>query len=262
MSHIPLLPAVLTILTAAEAFMLALAIIAWRADRPEARLHRGLRAMLGDHPQGAVIAPARGRGIGIDFAAQHIAVTWDDGAWGFLYHLEELDGVEVVVDGEVAAFAYRGQARPLRDSDMVPTRQVGLRLVFDDLDYPDFFLEIWRSHDHHHDDRGRRRVGQPTARDALSTATFWRVRLESVLNHPSHSWWEPTALARHRAPAAIAKPAFTPKAQPRPQAVPAGQAELQALATEARDPPALPVQRWPPGFFDTTPEASRDENVA
>lgn len=262
MSHLPLLPAVLTILTAAEALLLALAVIAWRANRPEARLHRGLRAMLGDHPQGAVIAPARGRGIGFDFAAQQLAVAWDDGAWGFLYHLEEVDGVEVVVDGEVAAFAYRGQARPLRDSDMIPTRQVGLRLVFDDLDYPDFFLELWRSHDLHDEPR-RDRAEQPTAREALSTATFWRVRLESVLNHPAYSWWEPAPFAaRHRLPPAVAKPAFTPKPRSRPQVVADLHAEYHAQAIEARDPPALPVQRWPPGFFDIAPDARRDENVA
>lgn len=251
MSHLPLLPALLTGLTTAEAFLVALAVIAWRANRPEARLYRGLRLMLGDHPQGAVVAPARGRGIGFDFAEQQIAVAWDDGAWGFLYHLQELDGVEVIVDGEVAAFAYRGQSRALRDSELSPSRQVALRLVFDDLDYPDFILELWRPRSR----EDRRRHGHlPTAREALSTATFWRVRLESLLNHPNHSWWEASPLAARLSPA-VAQPA-----QSRQQAH--AVADLQAALQVEREPPAPPIQRWPPGFFDTVPDARRDENVA
>jgi hypothetical protein len=158
--------------------------------------------MLGADTPVGLIAPGRGRGVGFNFNTSQIAVAWDRGEWGFLYGLDELRGAEVIVDGQVVCFAYRGQgSRPL-DQVAGAGRRVALRLLFDDPGYPHFLLDLWRRAD-----EGRRNALSP--HEALAEAARWVVRVEALMNRPRHSWWETPP------PAAPWPPAF---AKPEPQA--------------------------------------------
>ena len=38
------------------------------------------------------MARGRGRGMGLNFSNNQIAVAWDQGAWGLVYRLDELRG--------------------------------------------------------------------------------------------------------------------------------------------------------------------------
>lgn len=138
------------------------------------RIRRTLTQALGASPQPLLVARGRGVGIGFDLAADRLAVTWDKGAWRLDYRLDELVGVELIVDRQVAARAFRGEVRRPLDQLADPLERVRLRFVFDDPAYPEFLVDLWRP-----DDEGRR--GRLTAEQALNEANRWMARLESLL---------------------------------------------------------------------------------
>jgi hypothetical protein len=195
---------VLTLLAAtAVAVALLLGVARWY-DEPTRRVRRGLRAILGADTPAVLIAPARGRGVGFNFNANKVAVAWDRGEWGFLYGLEELRGAEVIADGQVICFAYRGQGRPPLDPELGADRRVALRLIFDDPAYPHFLLDLWRSSD-------ARRRDALSPDEAAAEATRWLVRIDALVNRPRHSWWEAPPPAW---PPPLAKP--EPRSAPAP----------------------------------------------
>jgi hypothetical protein len=103
-------------------------------------------------------------------------VAWDKGAWRLDYRVEELTGVELIVDRQVAARAFRGEAR--RPLDRIPDAidDASLRLIFDDAQYPDFEIRLWP---------GANRAGAPgDARAAISEANRWLARVEAILRLP------------------------------------------------------------------------------
>lgn len=144
------------------------------------RIRRTLTQALGAPPQPLLVARGRGVGVGIDLAADRMAVTWDKGAWRLDYRLDELVGVELILDRQVAARAFRGEARRALDQLADPQERVRLRFVFDDPAYPEFLVDLWRP-----DDEGRR--GRLNAEQALNEANRWMARLESLLRRPRHA---------------------------------------------------------------------------
>lgn len=163
------------------------------------RIRRSLKKMLGCAPHALLIARGRGKGIGFDFGANTIAVTWDGGGWCLLYRLEELLGAELIVDGQVLARAHRGEARRPLDQLTGADELVRLRFVFDDPAYPDFDLDLWRPED---DDR-RRALNAP---EAVQEANRWIARMDSLLRRP---------LPRRATPA-VAQPDREPDPDPDP----------------------------------------------
>jgi nucleotide-binding universal stress UspA family protein len=140
-------------------------------------IRRGLRKVLGRDPDALLAVPARGRGVGFDFAAARMAVTWDSGAWCLVYALDDLLGAELLVDGAVAARVHRGETRRALDVMSEVEAQVSLRLVFDDAAYPDFELDLWLEAD------GHRRSAMSSA-EAAREANRWLSRIEAVLRRP------------------------------------------------------------------------------
>lgn len=148
----------------------------WFADE-DRRIRRALRRVLKSPPEAVVVARGRGRGVGVSFARNLMAVAWDAGAWSLIYRLDELTGAELLIDGEVAARAFRGEARrPLERAPGTATR-VTLRLVFDDPRHPDFELDLWLAGDE------RRRQARTPA-DAVQEANSWLARAEAILRRP------------------------------------------------------------------------------
>src|SRR4051812_41761741 len=84
------------------------AVVAWW-NGEERRIRRGLGKVLEEAPHAMVIAPGRGRGAGFNFATNTMAVTWDSGGWCLIYRIDELTGVELILDGQVAARSWRGE---------------------------------------------------------------------------------------------------------------------------------------------------------
>lgn len=164
----------------------------WFMDE-ERRMRRAFRNVLGAPPEAMVIARGRGRAAGFCFSRGTMAVAWDSGAWCLVYRLDELYGLELIVDSQVAARTQKGQPSKLLDQLGPATDHIGLRLYFEDPHHPDFDLDLWFAGD----ETRRKPV---TATEALKEAKRWMTRIEAVLR---------------RAPARRARP--TPPA-PEPQA--------------------------------------------
>lgn len=187
------------------------AVAIWHMDEGR-RIRRGLKVILGGELHGYLVARGRGRGMGFNFARNQMAVAWDQGGWGLIYRLDELRGAEVLADGMVAGRVFRGEARRALDSLGGAEARVTLRLVFDDLTYPEFLLDLWLA-----TDEGRRHAWTPA--DALEEANRWLARLEALFRRPG---------APAPAPAAPSAPAVaTPQ--------PAPMADAQDEEPEERD---------------------------
>jgi len=178
----------------------------WFLDEAR-RIRRTLTQALGAIPQPLLVARGRGVGIGFDLSRNLVAVTWDRGGWQLTYRLDELTGVELIVDRQVAARAFRGEPRRALDQLVAPEARVRLRFVFDDPGHPDFEMDLWLP-----EDQGRR--GRFDAEEALHEANRWMARMESLLRRPVAK--PPPAVAVQAAPAP--EPRRAPQAPP-PQPV-------------------------------------------
>ncbi len=138
------------------------------------RIRRSLTKILGTNPDPSLIARGRGVGIGFDLTAGLACIAWDQGAWCLTYRLDELVGVELIVDRQVVARTFRGEARRPLDQMAAPQERVCLRFVFDDPAEPDFPIDVWLPDD----DEVR---GRPNADAALREANRWLARVEAIL---------------------------------------------------------------------------------
>ena len=141
------------------------------------RVRRGLKVILHGDTHGLLVARGRGRGVGFNFTSNEVAVTWDCGAWGLIYNLDELEGAEAIVDGQVLGRARRGEARRALDILGGAEQRVALRLIFDDAAHPDFVLDLWLP-----EDEGRKDELPPD--EAIAEANRWLARIEALLKRP------------------------------------------------------------------------------
>jgi hypothetical protein len=163
------------------------AVFVWLLDETR-RVRRSLTHVLGAVPQPMLTARGRGVGIGFDLSANALAVTWDRGGWCLTYQVDELMGVELVIDRQVAARVFRGESRRPLDHMQDPVERVRLRFVFDDPGHPDFAIDLWRE-----GDNGRRE--RLDSDEALAEANRWMARMESLLRRPTPARFKPTVNA-------------------------------------------------------------------
>ncbi|MDP3852268.1 hypothetical protein [Phenylobacterium sp.] len=202
----------------------------WYMDEAR-RVRRALRNVLKAPPEAVVVARGRGKGAGFSFSSGLAAVAWDSGAWCLVYRIYELVGLEIIVDGEVVARAFRGEPRKALDHLPSEAARVTLRLVFDDPNHPDFALDLWLA-----GDELRRKPS--TAAEAIQEANRWLARAEAILRRPNAP----------RAPEPVV--AAQPQPQPQPQpAAPPWEPEPHAFDD---DEPALDADDEEP--FDDDPE--------
>lgn len=152
-------------------------VCVWRLDETR-RIRRTLTQALGAAPQPMLIARGHGVGIGFDLARNLVVVTWDRGGWRLTYRLDELMGVELIVDRQVAARAFRGEPRRALDQLTDAEERVRLRFVFDDPAHPDFEIDLWEPGD-------ELRRGRLDAHEALQEANRWMARTDSILRRPA-----------------------------------------------------------------------------
>jgi hypothetical protein len=165
------------------------------------RVRRGLKAMLRGDTHGLLVARGRGRGVGFNFTSNQVAVAWDAGAWGLVYRLDELEGAEAIVDGQVLGRARRGEARRALDILGGAEQRVALRLIFDDAAHPDFVLDLWLP-----EDEGRKDELPPD--EAIAEANRWLARIEALLKRPGQGARPAPVVAPPPAPTT---PAHEPK---------------------------------------------------
>jgi hypothetical protein len=152
-------------------------VVIWRMDEGR-RTRRGLRVMLKGDTHGLLVARGRGRGIGFNFTHNIVACSWDQGAWGLVYQLDELIGAEAIADGQVVARVHRGEVRRALDSLGGAEERVALRLALNDLTYPEFVLDLWLPQD-----EGRRDGLSPE--EALEECNRWLGRIEALFRRPT-----------------------------------------------------------------------------
>lgn len=166
----------LLLVVAGVALTLVAGVARWNGNESR-RIRRGLKAVLQGDTHGFLPALGRGQGLGFNFTTNEVAVVWDTGAWGLLYTLDDLLGAEVIVDGMVIGRVHRGEQRMALNAFDASDR-VTLRLVFDDVSYPDFELDLWLP-----EDEGRRDELPPA--QAIAEANRWMARIDTLLRRPT-----------------------------------------------------------------------------
>lgn len=137
------LGACLLLVAAAAVLLTGLRLAANAYNEPGRQIFRGLRKVLQGEIHAFVIDYGGGRGVGFNFNTMMMATTWDAGAWCLPYRVEELLGVELVVDDRVEGWAFAKGQLWAADADAAADKQVTLRHLFDDPHHPHFALELW-----------------------------------------------------------------------------------------------------------------------
>jgi hypothetical protein len=166
------------------------------------RLRRTLRRVLRSVPEAEAVDPGAGRAAGLNLQAGGLAVLWDRGASGLVYGLEELDGAELIVDGQVVARVLRDEPRKPLDAVDRNAEAVSLRLLFFDPQFPEFELELWGS-------QSAARTGEKPA-DAVRRGRKWLAHVEAVLRRSGR----PATPARSAEPPQAPPPTVAPEAPP------------------------------------------------
>ncbi|HEY0052566.1 MAG TPA: hypothetical protein VGB49_04060 [Caulobacteraceae bacterium] len=159
---------------AAAALTFAALASAWWFEAAR-RLRRAMRKVLGADPETEAVNPHQGVAAGIDFETASLAVLWDKGRSGLVYAFDEIEGAELIVDGQVAARTRRDEARRGLDTTAPEAEQVTLRLVFADARFPEFEVELWGP-------------GPPgdlhSAAEAMRLGRRWLSHVEAILKRP------------------------------------------------------------------------------
>jgi hypothetical protein len=147
-------------------------LVAWRLD-PRRRLRRAMRRVLEREPDSEAISPAQGRAVGLDLENAVLAILWDVGASGLIFGFDEIEGAELIVDGEVRASVQRGE--PLRALDRLDplVDKVCLRLMFDTPRWPEFELDL--------------NEAPGAGEEALREGRRWLTQLGAVLRRTERS---------------------------------------------------------------------------
>ena len=179
----------------------AFALAWWR--EPSRRAARTAATRLGGQADVVFTAPLRGQGVGLRVKPPGVAVVRRAGDPGLVFGFEDVIGIELIFDGEVRARAFRGEPRRPLDIVRPSASQISVRLVFDDVRYPDFELELIRPDD-----------GPVDPATSIEAARKLFSHIEAILR-------QPPAVAGSRSPDA-GQPPPPPQASvpPRPPPIP------------------------------------------
>ena len=107
------------------------------------RLSRALIAALGKFPDAVMFDVSGRKAAGLDFTSGNLSVMWDTGNQGLVYEFDEIEGAELIVDEKVVGRAQKGEPRRVLDETFSQATGVTLRLIFNDVEMPEFELCIF-----------------------------------------------------------------------------------------------------------------------
>jgi hypothetical protein len=166
----------LLILAAALLVLAGIEVVGGWYNEEARRIRRGLRKVLKGRVDALMIADGQGRGAAFNFGAGVMAVAWDAGAWCLVYRIDEMLGLELVVDSRVVWRAVSGEQRIPLEAPLTALKQVAVRLAFDDPKHAAFFLELWSA-------SRRPRRSTSGAAQAIDDGVDWLARVEPLLRH-------------------------------------------------------------------------------
>ncbi len=138
------------------------------------RLTRALHSALGKAADAVVYDLSGKKAAGLDFTAGDLAILWDTGAHGLVFAFDEIEGAELIVDERVVARAQKGEPRRLLNETHSNASRVVLRLMFDDVEMPEFELSLFG-------DIGQAQVQAKTAAEAVRLGRKWLSHVDAVI---------------------------------------------------------------------------------
>ncbi len=183
------------------------------------RLTRALTSSLGKAPDAIVYDIGGKKGAGLDFTAGDLAVMWNTGGHGLVFPFDEIEGAELIVDERVVARAQKGEARRVLNETHTQASRVTLRLMFEDVQTPEFELTLFGDVSHNP-------IHPKTAAEAVRLGRKWLSHIDAVIK---------------RMPASQTETAAYPKADLR-----TGDTPPPKVNARAAPPPSPPVMDRPP----------------
>ncbi len=161
------------------------------------RLQRALTGALGK-PADAIVYDLHGKkAAGLDFSNGDLAIMWETGGQGLVFAFDEIEGAELIVDERVVARAQKGENRKVLNETHAQAAKVTLRLMFDDVEVPEFEVDLYGDVSHSP-------VHAKTAAEAVRLGRKWLSHVDAVIK---------------RLPAGeTPSPAAPPESAPRPTA--------------------------------------------
>lgn len=189
---------------AGAAVSVAAWVIAWRLE-VKRRLKRTLRRVLGAEPDAETLSPLQGRALGLSVDGQGLAALWDKGASGLVYRFDEIEGAELIIDGEVKARVHRSEPAKALDRLDPLAERVSLRLLFDTPRWPEFELDL---------------LSEPGAGEAaVREGRRWLAHISTLLKRQALRRAQPKPASGAPEPAR-ARPEPEPEPEPTPEAPP------------------------------------------
>ena len=138
------------------------------------RLNRAINAALGKTADAIVYDLYGQKAAGLDFTAGDLAIMWNTGAQGLVFAFDEIEGAELIVDERVVARAQKGEARRVLNETHAQASKVTLRLMFDDVEMPEFELNLFGEISHNP-------VHAKTAAEAVRIGRKWLSHIDAVI---------------------------------------------------------------------------------
>lgn len=156
------------------------------------RLNRALASSLGKTPDAIVYDLGGKKAAGLDFTAGDLAIMWDTGSHGLVFAFDEIEGAELIVDGRVVARAQKGEARRVLNETHSQASNVTLRLMFEDVETPEFELQLFGDVSHNP-------VHPKTPAEAVRLGRKWLSHVDAVIKRMPASQTETTAYPKAEA---------------------------------------------------------------
>ncbi|MFN3229451.1 MAG: hypothetical protein ACK41P_06330 [Asticcacaulis sp.] len=141
------------------------------------RMRRTLAKALGKLPDAEVMDFTHGKAAALDFTRGDLAVLWDRSGNGLVFGFDEIEGAELIIDGKVVGRSQRGENRRVLDETFSGASRVVLRLMFDDVRYPELELEVFGP------DLVHRQPGA-SADAAVKLGRKWLSHIDAVIRRP------------------------------------------------------------------------------
>lgn len=138
------------------------------------RLSRALTTALGKQPDATLYDLNTHKAAGLDFTAGDLAIMWNTGAQGLVFTFDEIEGAELIVDERVVARAQKGEARRVLNETYAQASHVTLRLMFDDVQTPEFEVNLFGDVSHNP-------VHAKTAAEAVRLGRKWLSHIDAVI---------------------------------------------------------------------------------